>query len=158
MAADRFRGAALTTDGSLFTPSRQVWTAAAAEDLYRRFNQRPDTSGDRFDVKLRRQLAGASDTTLQLMAELIFVHFLVVDDIGGKAKRALVQQVLSWVENPVDVPKELDRALDQGLAAGGLSFKTLRPFQLRLLIDLTRKWRIATRSRHCRPHDFHTRD
>lgn len=100
-------------------PISRIWPFDTVDDLHLRFNQRPDTSSDSFDLKLRRQLEGASDATLQLMAEAIFVHFLVVDDIGGKAKRAPVDQVLSWMTNPVEIPEWLDCALDQGLAAGG---------------------------------------
>jgi len=140
-AAERFLSSALTSDGSLFTPGQQIWTLAVAEDLYERYNGHPDTSSDRFEVKLRRQLEGAPDATLQLMAESIFVHFLVVDDIGGAVKRALVQQVLSWMRSPTTIPSDLEGALNRGLAGGGLAFKTLRPFQLHFLVEFTRLWK-----------------
>jgi 5-methylcytosine-specific restriction enzyme B len=111
---------ALLADGSLFTPGRAVWTSSAIEDLHRRFNLQPDTSGDVFDVKLRRQLKGAADATIQFAAEALFIHLLIVDDIGGRAKRRLLSAVLSWMREPVTVPAKLDEALDHGLVSGGL--------------------------------------
>jgi 5-methylcytosine-specific restriction enzyme B len=140
-AAERFIKAALTSDDSLFSPGRAIWSLATIGDLYRRYNGQPDTSSDRFEVKLRRQLGGAPDSTVQLMAEAIFIHFLIVDDITGATKRSLVQQVLSWMQTPVKVPIDLDEVFDRGLASGGLAFKTLRPFQLHFMVEFARLWK-----------------
>jgi 5-methylcytosine-specific restriction enzyme B len=140
-SAELFIDRGLKSDDSLFTPGKQIWTLGALDDLYQRYNGQPDTGSDRFDVKLRRQLAEAPDSTIQLMAEAIFVQYLVVDDIGGKSKRSLVEQVLSWMASPVNVPSDLDKAFDHGLAAGGLAFKTLRPFQIQFLVEFGRVWK-----------------
>jgi 5-methylcytosine-specific restriction enzyme B len=140
-AAERFISSGLRSDDSLFTPGKPLWSLANLEDLYQRYNGQPDTGSDRFDVKLRRQLAAAPDSTIQLMGEAIFIQFLVVDDIGGKSKRSLVEQVLSWMTIPVKVPADLDVALDHGLAAGGLAFKTLRPFQIQFIVEFGRVWK-----------------
>lgn len=143
-AVHQFVEWALVTDGSLFTPGRAVWSLAAIEDLHRRFNLQPDTSSDRFDVKLRRQLNGAADSTIQFTAEALYIHLLIVDDIGGTAKRRLLSAVLSWMREPVPVPPELDEALDHGFVGGGLAFKTLRPSQLRFLVEFARLWKGLT--------------
>ena len=140
-AAEHFVSAALKSDDSLFTPGKPIWSLGQIDDLYQRFNRQPDTGSDRFDVKLRRQLQGAPDSTLQLMGEVIFVQFLVVDDIGAKSKRALVQEVLSWMNVPVSIPVDLDATFEHGLAAGGLAFKTLRPFQIQFLVEFGRAWK-----------------
>jgi 5-methylcytosine-specific restriction enzyme B len=42
-AAQRFVDAALRADDSLFTPGTPIWSIANIDDLYRRFNQQPDT-------------------------------------------------------------------------------------------------------------------
>lgn len=140
-AADQFVRVALKGDDSLFTPGKPVWSLAALDDLYKKYNQQPDLGSDRFEVKLKRQLAGAADLTIQLMAEAIFVQYLIVDDTGGKSKRTLVQQVLSWMAVPAAVPPKLDRTFDHGLVAGGLAFKTLRPFQIQFLVEFGRLWK-----------------
>ena len=143
-AVRQLADSALLSDGSLFTPGRAVWTLSTIEDLHRRFNLQPDTSSDAFDVKLRRQLKGAPDATIQFAAEALYIHLLIVDDIGGRAKRRLLSAVLSWMLEPVTVPPKLDEALDHGLVSGGLAFKTLRPQQLQYLIEFARLWKGLT--------------
>ena len=135
-AADRFVQAALRTDDSLFTPGTAVWTRQTLDELHKRFIESPDTSSDAFEVKLQRQLSGATRPTLQLMAEVLYVHFLVASStVGGQRKRDLVNLVLSWSSGTVAVPPELDAALNEGVAAVGTAFNTYRPFQLYLIID-----------------------
>lgn len=153
-AAWRFREECLKRAGSLFTPGQSVWTAEGARDLQQRFKDRPDVSGDDFLTKLQRQMGRrgadeerdelglAPDQTIQLLAEIAYVHVLVntPDDFGGKAKRALIEPMLAWMERPLAIPADLDAALDQGLAATGISFKTHRPYQLWLIIDFVAAW------------------
>jgi len=105
-AIDAFRRDALERDGSLFTPSPAVWTAATIEDLHRRYNMQPDTSSASFDVKLQRQLSGAPDATIHLAAEAIYIHQLIVDDIGRKSKCKLLDTVLAWIYG-----QELEQAM-----------------------------------------------
>ncbi|MCE5192121.1 MAG: hypothetical protein LLG08_10250 [Actinomycetia bacterium] len=57
-----FREQALEWDGSLLSPGCAVWTTAALDDLHERFVLQPDAGPDAFEVKLERQLAGASCT------------------------------------------------------------------------------------------------
>src|SRR5579864_1439856 len=140
-ATDRFRDRALCADDSLFTRGVAIWAAPIIGDLHRRYNLQPDTSSASFEVKLRRQLDGAPDSTIQLAAEAIYIHQLIVDDISGKAKRRLLSAVLSWMQKPTSVPSDLDAALDHGLVGGGLAFKTLRPFQLHFLVEFAKLWK-----------------
>ncbi|MDA8342996.1 MAG: AAA family ATPase, partial [Actinomycetota bacterium] len=73
-AATRWVGVALRGNGSLFSPGESIWSSETIDDLYQRYNLRPDTSsGAGIDAKLRRQLEGAPDTTIQLMAEVTFM-------------------------------------------------------------------------------------
>jgi 5-methylcytosine-specific restriction enzyme B len=139
--AAAFVEAGLRTDGSLFTPGVSVWGLAAIDDLYKRFNENPDESSDSFENKFRRQLHGAPPITVQLAGELIYVHLLIASDISGKTKRALINEVLSWSDAPVQIPTELDQALNNGLVSTGISFKTRRPNQLWFLLDFLRAWK-----------------
>src|SRR5947209_18984523 len=90
VAANAFVEAGLRRDGSLFVPDRAVWSLEVLNDLHTRFNLAPDESTDRFEDKFRRQLEGAPAATIQLAAELIFVHFLITRDIGRLFKRTLL--------------------------------------------------------------------
>src|SRR5688572_27355656 len=83
-AAARFVEAGLRSDDSLFTPGRPVWTGAVAQDLDERFVKRPDTSSDSFEAKFQRQLSGAPADTIQLAAELLYVHLLISVQLRGQ--------------------------------------------------------------------------
>lgn len=140
-AADRFVKAALGSDESLFTPGRPIWSAERAQDVYERFNLQPDETDRTFEQKLRDQLSGAPPETYQLFAECIFVCYLMPSDIKGSTKRRLIHLVLSWSPETVEIPEDLSEALDMGLAASSLAYKTLRPFQLWFLVEFARKWK-----------------
>lgn len=139
-AAERFVEAVLRHDDSLFTPGVALWTAANLDDLHARFVERPDESADAFLVKFQRQLAGAPDATIQLAAETLYVHFLIAY-MSGAAKRAVIEPVLGWMQEPVTIPADLDGALDHGLASPGTAFHTYRPFQLAFVIEFARAWK-----------------
>jgi 5-methylcytosine-specific restriction protein B len=140
-AASRWIEVALKGSDSLFSPGSAIWSAENLEDLFERYNLRPETSGAGFETKLQRQLDGAPDETIQLMAEVTFVSLLVVDDTSGATKRSSVESVLSWMKRPATVPEVLDRALAHGIAATGLAFRTWRWVQLAFLIAFVRQWK-----------------
>lgn len=142
-AAERWVEAALRSDDSLFTPGEAIWSMPRLEELHARFVEQPDDSSDSFDVKLQRQLEGASSPAIQLMGETLYIHFLVAspDTIKGATKRGLINRVLAWSPQPVQIPPDLDAALNHGLAGTGTAFLTLRPFQLQLVIEMVRAWK-----------------
>lgn len=149
-AAELFVEVGLRGSDSLFAPGRAIWSKEVIEDLYERFVQRPDTSSDSFEVKLQRQLAHAPQETIQLAAEIFFVHFLIALEIGGTAKRKALKAVLGWMNKPAQIPPTLDAALEKGIAKTGVAFKTYRPFQLHLIIEFLRKWKQLTQEKRDR--------
>lgn len=140
-AAGRFVDVALRSDGSLFAPDRRVWSPGVLEDLHTRFNLSPDTSTDSFEHKFQRQLNGAPAPTVQLAAEVVYVHFLVALDIGAPAKHRLIDLIMSWTAEPIGIPADLEAALSTGVCGTGVAFKTFRPNQLWFLIDTARAWK-----------------
>ena len=142
--AQRFVDSTLRKDDSLFTPGVPVWALRALEDFSRRFVEQPDMSGDNFEDKLRRQLAGAPPQTVQLAAEVLYVHLMFPIGIRGETKRRLLQRVLSWSSSPVEIPSDVADALDQGLVRVGAAYNTGRPFQLHFLIDFALAWKRST--------------
>lgn len=141
-AVDTFVDQAFRTDaGSLFVPGAPVWTTANLTELKHRFVDQPDESTATFEDKLAKQLAGASDPALQLMAEVIYVYYMVADQMHGKTKLANIQQVLRWMKQPVEVPPGLVDAADQGLTNTGTFYLTNKPFQLWFIIHAALAWR-----------------
>ena len=140
-AAAWFVRAALEASDSLFTPGRRVWSLPNVEELYQAFVMRPDESSDSFLVKFKRQLSDVSDDVKQLAAELLWFHFLAPTGTSGDKKREIIGQVLSWMDEPPAVPKDIGRVLDHGFVKGGFAFTGQRPFQLSFLLEFLRHWK-----------------
>lgn len=123
-AAAKMMDLGLVRGDSLFTPGHPVWTLATAEDLQERFIAKGDTSKNTFMVKFKKQLAGAPRKTVQLAAELLYVYLLppVPRDIALGRKRALLSETLECSPEAVNVPTELDLALQAGFASTGVAW------------------------------------
>ena len=111
-AARAWVDSALRSDGSLFTPGKKIWTHGGLAKLRRQFLDRPDEPGDNFYDKLERQLAGNTPEVYQLMAEVLFVHFLISGNMRGGNKRDRINRVLGWSSEPVSIPQKLANSLD----------------------------------------------
>jgi 5-methylcytosine-specific restriction enzyme B len=125
----------LRQHASAFDPSRRAWTAAASRDLMERFVGQPDISGASFDEKLGRQLAGASDETILLFAEIFYLNLLPLSDYRPETKLGLVNQVLQRMSHPVTIPRPLVDALTGGNFNGGVAFKSRRYWQLAFFVE-----------------------
>lgn len=97
-------------------------------------------------MKLTKQLAGASDTALQLMAEMLYIYYMVADQMHAKTKLENIRDILRWMKQPVEVPQNLVAAADQGLTQTGIFYLTKKPFQLWFLIHSAIAWRQRTRA------------
>ena len=127
-AADLWIDVALRHDDSLFTPGQAIWSPTVLADLYERFVENPDESHEKsFEQKFEEQLSGAAPETFQLAGELLFIHFLVADDMSGDHKRTVIARVLGWSPEPVAIPEKLGLALEYGIAATGVAFRTIGP-------------------------------
>ncbi|MFF0531102.1 McrB family protein [Nocardia amikacinitolerans] len=140
-AAQRVVEAGLAKDGSVFTPGRPVWTGPTADDLLRRFVNAPELGAASFTEKLGRQLANAPQETIQLAAELVYLHLLAPNDFGGTAKRDLLLTVLAFAPEPIRVPAELDAALETGFGSAGTAYRTYRDRQLAWLVRFVVAWK-----------------
>ena len=142
-AAQRWVEDALPHDGSLFTPGRSIWTLDVITDFQKRFVDLPEASNDPFMAQFAQQLAGAETATVQLAAELLYVHFLIVhqDTMGGSTKRDRISEVLNWAGLTVPIPGDLDEALDGRILNPGPFFLVNQPFQIELLAEFARGWK-----------------
>ncbi|MDQ1307650.1 MAG: 5-methylcytosine-specific restriction enzyme, partial [Actinomycetota bacterium] len=135
-------------EGSLLTPGEPVWTSANLDALERDYVDKPDTGGDGFFDKLKRQLAGASPAMVQLFAELLILNVLPIINVGGPLKVKQVRSVLDMSSEPVALPSDVEAALlGGGVFNGGQAFTTYRWAQLAYLIELARHFKSLSRQR-----------
>jgi 5-methylcytosine-specific restriction enzyme B len=140
-ASGRFVDQALARDGAMFTPEGSIWTDTAVLDLYERFVGRPDTSSDNFETKFLRQLDGAPSATVQLAAEILYVHLLITTQLRGQTKRDLITKVLQVSPTPVVIPPAFATTLDGGLCNAGQSFLRHRHYLLTFLVEMVKVWK-----------------
>ena len=140
-AADAWVERALRSDNSLFTPGRRIWASEWIDELRRRFLDRPDESKGTFFDKLERQLDGSPPEAYQLMAEVLYVYFLIVYTTDSRKEQAQVESVLGWSPEPVAIPPELVAALAPGLVNPGPAYHTYRPFQVGLILEFASQWK-----------------
>src|SRR5271156_5356485 len=76
---------------SLLWPGGSVWTLDNASELVDVYVDKPHTSDDSFDVKLRQQLSDASVGARVLFADLQLLNLLPLGDYGPVRKRELIE-------------------------------------------------------------------
>ena len=134
-AAQEWVEQALRRDGSLFTPGEKIWSREWLGELHRRFLNNPDESRASFDEKLRLQLDGSPQEVYQLMAEVLYIHLLIADNMTHSTKQSRINQVLGWGPSRVEIPPKFIESLGRGILNPGTAFNTYRPFQVGLIIE-----------------------
>ena len=140
-AAEAWIECALRSDDSLFTPGTPIWTSELLGELRERFLDQPDEGSDSFVEKLERQLGSSPPEVYQLMAEVLYFHFLIVWTRSSTNERKVIENVLGWSPVPVKIPLDLVESLTPGIAAPGTYFHTGRPFQVGFLIEFAEQWK-----------------
>ena len=140
-AAEAWVERALRSDDSLFTPGKPIWTRQWLGELRSRFLDRPDESGADFVKKLERQLADSPPEVYQLMAEALYVYFLIVSTSDSTDEEKQIAAILRWSPRPVDIPPDLVAGLTPGIANPGVGFHAYRPFQVGSLIEFAEQWK-----------------
>ena len=139
-AAEAWKERALLSDDSLFTPGTPIWTAELLGVLHDRFLDWPnEEKGPDFLDKLKLQLADSPAGVYQLMGEILYVHFLPLDN-RVDTKKSRVETVLGWSPDPVTIPSELTdvfqaRFIDIGAA------QSYRPYLVGTLIETIEQWK-----------------
>lgn len=127
-AAARWRDEALIADRSLFS-GQPINGLAAAKELTRDFIESPDETARDFLSKLRDQLASTSPEAVQVAAELLYVHTLIVVTYAFKSKNKieLVNNVAAIRESGTSpIPEDLKIALMGGVVQPGQAFASFR--------------------------------
>ena len=140
-AAELWTDRALRSDDSLFTPGVPIWSSRWLEELRERFLDSGYTEGVNFDAKLMRQLSDGPPEVYQLVAEVLYFHFLFVSTRSNRNERDSIERVLGWSPRPVAIPEELASALAPGIGKPGPPFNLDRPLQLGFLIEFVEQWK-----------------
>ena len=136
-AAELWAERALRTDDSLFTPGVPIWTRRWLRELRERFLDRPDEGSGGFYSKLRSQLEGSPPEVYQLMAEVLYVHFLSIWKTGmrGTTKQSRVEEVLGWGSSVRSIPETMISGLTPGIANFGPNRGRGFPYYVGFLIE-----------------------
>ncbi|TMS54803.1 AAA family ATPase [Mycobacterium sp. DBP42] len=119
---------------STMSHTEQAWTEAAAAELIAVYVESPDTSGESFDNKLRKQVSTTSRAARLLFSDLILLNLLPLGDYGAVRKRELVCLPIEDLDPPATIPADVEAALHHGMFKGGIGFKSGRFARLRWLI------------------------
>lgn len=140
-AAGTFRDACLRRNGSLLFEPDQIWTPENLSSLHQVFVKAPDIGDRSFMEKFKDQLKPAGPEVIRLGAEVLAFHFLFPSNVGGRQKRKLVEEVLSWSNDKLAENHLVARAFDAGIGSGGQGYNTRRPFELWFLIEFAVAWK-----------------
>ena len=151
-AAEKWIDCALRNDDSLFTPGKPIWSRECLVELRDRFLERPEVGDGDFYEKLKTQLKGCSTEAYQLMAEVLFVHFLFISErrMGGNTKKGKIEQTLGWGAPLTTVPGDLVNGVFTGLGGPGQRFFSERPFHVGFIIEFVDQWKELEESQRSR--------
>ena len=148
-ATQRWVDAALRKDDSLFTPGHPIWSLHNLTDFHQRFVVPTSAPGSGFFDKLEALLLGAPRQTIQLAAEILYVHYLIAAPpaISGRNKRERLSLVLSWGDPDISVPSHLDSLLDSGVLFPGPAFGAAKPAHISLIAEFVLHWKRLSNDR-----------
>lgn len=149
-AALHWRDECLLRGGSAFT-AKTLWNAENITDLKGRIVDRPDFGKDSFEVKLVRQLEGASTSVIQLAAEMVWVLrlFPYTGDIGVARKRQLISSIWSLSNESLPATDCLSEGALEGVGGSGHAFRSRLWHQISYLLRAMAEWStLPTERRH----------
>ena len=148
-AAQNWVDSALRKDGSLFTPGEPIWSSQWLGELRPRFLEQPGVSreGD-FLPRLKQQLAGSRPEVYQLMAEALYIHYLI-QYLRRQTKLNKIAPVLEWSPRPVSIPQPLIDGLQSMLVNARAGFADKRiSYQVGTLIESVEQWKKLESAEH----------
>ena len=139
----------LRNDGSLFTPGKTMWSRENIAQLRECFLEwEEDGLGGNFDQKLERQLADVAEkapNAKQLMAEVLYVHQLILFGVGNKRKR--IERALGWPLDREGVPVGLVEGLNAAFINMGAGMVNIA-YQVGTIIEFVEQWKELDTSGH----------
>ena len=135
--AEAWVDCALRSDDSLFTPGKAIWSRELLGELRDCYLDNPDTGSGGFYEKLKDQLEGRSPDAHQLMAEVLYVHFLIIwrEGMRQDTKIRRINDVLEWSGQQITLTKEVSSGLTPGIANIGQGRSRLFSFMVGYIIE-----------------------
>lgn len=138
---------ALTSDGSLFTPERAIWTSELLSQLRELILEDPDewnTQERGFFDTLEHLLKDSSAEIHQLAAETLYVFYLIVwrERVGLDGKKRRINETLEWAQLPA-MPKELESGLTPGIADPGAFWIANYNIHFGFIIEFVEQWKAS---------------
>ena len=142
-AAEAWVDRALRSDDSLFTPGKPIWTRELLGELRDCYLDNPDTSSRTFYQKLRDQLSDRAPEVYQLMAEVLYVHFLIIWPRGMRQNTKIerIEDVLEWSGKQITLSEEASSGLASGIANIGQGRSRLFPYMVGYIIEFAQQWK-----------------
>ena len=137
-AAEYWITTCLIEDGSIFS-TKALWTASLIDEVHRAFVEHPDYGDDDFMTKLKGQMATASASAQQLMAELLWALLLFPSNMKARTKAQQINAL--WAMSGDQLPENLPLMRDEvlfGIGSGGPGFNNYRPDEMAFLIEVAR--------------------
>ncbi|QDV07327.1 5-methylcytosine-specific restriction enzyme B [Planctomycetes bacterium Poly30] len=138
--ATRWRNTSLLEGRSLFDGSVKSWSTSTASSLRQRIVDNPDESTGTFVEKLKEQMAGANQAETLLLAELVYIHLLVLNNVGLETKLSILNSIGMLAPAPFEVPDELLAPLSTGLVNGGVGYNSNRFYLVAFLLEFAESW------------------
>ncbi|MDA2805063.1 AAA family ATPase [Nocardiopsis suaedae] len=125
------------SERSTFDPDLRIWVPSVVAELDEAFIGNLDEGRGSFVEKLQRQLKGLSDEAVVLAGELLYLNMLPLSSsqLSPDRKREIIDEALALSSRPVQIPAELDEALE-GFLLGGQAFLNYRWAQFAFLIRM----------------------
>jgi 5-methylcytosine-specific restriction protein B len=133
-------GPGLRGETSAIDSSLRTWTVEHARELRKRIEVNP-AGGDTFMDKLARQMVGADDAVIVLLAELLYLRNAPLSDMRQETKANRSATVLSWGSARRSLPQPLVDALDKADAFnGGQGYHAQTPAHLLWMTRFVEHW------------------
>ena len=149
-AAQKWVDSALRKDDSLFTPGVPIWSSQWLGKLRPKFLERPPGVLRERDFlpRLKEQLAGSEPEVYQLMAEALYIHYLI-QYLRRQTKLSKIASVLEWSPRPVSIPQPMIDGLQSMLVNAGAGFGNKRiSYQVGTLIESVEQWKTLESAEH----------
>ena len=143
-AAAQWINVCLIEDKSILS-SKALWTAQLINEVYHAFVDHPDYGDDDFMTKLKGQMASASTSAQQLMAEMLWALLLFPSNMKARTKAQQIRTL--WAMSGERLPDNLPFMRDEvlaGIGSGGPGFNNYRPDEMAFLIEVTRSLKTTT--------------
>ena len=143
-AAELWVERALKSDDSLFTPGKPIWSKRWLGELREGLLNHPNAQSGDFRRNIQQLLDGHTAETYQLIAEVLYVHYLIVWDVSSRERKEdRINQILQWSGQGIEIPDHLIASLAPGIAALGQATSSQR-FNVGFLIEFVEQWKLKS--------------